>query len=103
MTDLWSLMGTHALGRVGMARQFVDRWLLLVRSATLDGDRLSDARRRLVADRERTQKGSQSRLVNERLLRQWGGYSGIGRLDFRWGRVRTTMQDINGIAVDAGS
>ena len=30
------------------------------------------------------QKRGQARLRNDRLMRQWGGASGSGRLNFRW-------------------
>ena len=50
--------------------------------------------RALVRDRELHQKGSQARLRNDRLMRQWGGASGSERLTFRWPVVARLLRDI---------
>lgn len=63
----------------------MDRWVALVRRGQAGaGD---TAARQLVAAQERQQKASQARLVNDRLLWQWGGRSGTARLTFRWDQV----------------
>ena len=49
----------------------------------------------LIAARERFQKRALARLDNERLLRQWGGESGSGRMSFRWPQVRRILTDIS--------
>jgi hypothetical protein len=75
-----------------LSKAFVDRWVGLVRRGQAGvGDA---AARQLVAARERQQKGSQARLVNDRLLWQWGGRSGTARLTFRWDRVTQLLGDI---------
>jgi Family of unknown function (DUF6361) len=75
-----------------LTKAFVDRWIGLVRRGQAGmGDA---AARQLVAARERQQKGSQARLVNDRLLWQWGGRSGTDRLTFRWDQVTRILGDI---------
>ena len=98
--DFWAFVDTNAAQQIGAVRRFVDDWLRLVRDGALSGERLARASE-LVAARERTQKRGQSRLINERLLRQWGGQSGTGRLTYRWEQVRTLLQDLNGVDIDA--
>lgn len=72
---------------------FVDEWADIALAA---GGRVAEhgAARSLVANRERTQKGRQSRLVNERLLATWSGASGARPLVYRWGTARTIVTDI---------
>lgn len=81
--------------RIGLrTRAFVDGWIDVVlagRGATAADD--EDARS-LVELRERRQKGGQSRLSNERLLRTWSGASGTSRLVYRWPQVRRMVSDI---------
>lgn len=75
-------------------RMFVDSWLTAVRSgAAYDPARSKDLRG-LIADRERANKGEQSRLNNARLLKEWSGASGAGRLIYRWATVQTLVGDI---------
>jgi hypothetical protein len=40
------------------------------------------------------QKRGQARLINDRLMGQWGGASGSGRLNFRWPVVRRILNEI---------
>lgn len=81
--------------RIGLqTRAFVDAWLDVVvdgRGATAATD---PEIRSLVDLRERRQKGAQSRLVNERLLRTWSGRSGTSPLVYRWPQVRRIVTDI---------
>ncbi|MEW2144184.1 DUF6361 family protein [Micromonospora vinacea] len=83
------------------ARRFIDRWLDAVTSGA-SGDAANDqSLRNLVAERERSVKKGQSRLVNDKLLQTWSGASGSRRLVFRWPQVRRILADIHeGCAVD---
>ncbi len=84
-------------------RIFIDRWidLVMASSGLLNSH---DEARRMIAARERQQKGSQSRLVNDRLLRQWGGSSGADRLTFRWWQVKRILKDVcDGRRANAGA
>lgn len=73
---------------------FVDSWLSAVRAGTAYDPATSNELRGLIADRERSNKGEQSRLNNDRLLKEWSGASGAGRLTYRWSTVQTLVGDI---------
>ncbi len=57
--------------------------------------------RRLIEHRERSIKGPQSRFVNAKRLRDWDGYIQIEPLDFRWGQVRSMINEIGGAIAPA--
>jgi Family of unknown function (DUF6361) len=89
--ELWSGVLAHN-PRVSLPTiNFVDTFVDLVRSGKTpdDADVLA-----LVCSREKRQKGQQSRLVNEKLLRNWTGASGTGRLGYRWTNVRRLLGDV---------
>ncbi len=73
--------------------RFVYAWLDLVRS---DFSLLSlPLARSLVRNREILKKGrSRSRFLNERALAQWGGASGMYRLNYRWPVVQGLLGDL---------
>lgn len=73
---------------------FVNEWIGELRRS--DARTMSaDARiRRMIAERERRNKGEQSRLNNERQIKNWGGASGSARLSYRWATVQTLLTDI---------
>ena len=91
---LWTLVAEQGRPSAQRTRDFVAAWVALVRRQS--GDRLADDRdaRALVRNRELHQKGSQARLRNDRLMRQWGGTSGSDRLTFRWPVVAGLLNDI---------
>jgi hypothetical protein len=101
--DFWDL-AISANPRIPfLTRIFVERWIELVLAERLDlaGD---ERARHLVASRERLLKGPQSRLTNDRLLREWRGSSGARRLTFRWPQVKVLLGDIEqGRSVVAGA
>jgi hypothetical protein len=72
-------------------RSFIDSWIAGVREGASPADH--HGLRELVRIREK-RKGSQSRLVNEKLLASWSGSAGVGRLTYRWGNVRAVVNDI---------
>ena len=76
-------------------RLFIESWSQ--RIATLDpGDVAGDDRlRKLVADREFQLKGTRARLVNPNRLLDWTPGVGVGRMDFRWIRVRHLLIDLH--------
>ncbi|TKJ28319.1 DUF6361 family protein [Blastococcus sp. CCUG 61487] len=77
------------------ARRFISDWLDAFVHEELREVADSKALRLLVAERERAVKGAQSRLRNEKLLRNWAGASGSRRLAYRWGNVATLIRDIH--------
>ncbi len=101
--QMWDVVG-GLNPRIGpQTSAFVNAWLDVVvggRGPTAADDA---AIRSLVDVRERQQKGAQSRLVNERLLRTWSGASGTSRLVYRWPQVRRMVADIREGAAGAGA
>jgi hypothetical protein len=93
--DFWRhVLAVNPLVRP-QTRAFLTTWFERVCDLEIDtaaGDR---ALRRLVADRERRQKGNQSRLTNPRLLASWSGEAGTRRLTYRWGQVNRVVQDLH--------
>lgn len=101
--EMWDLVRTTN-PRIGLqTRAFVDEWIdavLAGRGATAADD---EDIRSLVEMRERRQKGAQSRLVNDRLLRTWSGASGTSMLVYRWPQVRRIATDIREGIANAGA
>ena len=94
LEDLWDLVSARGKPVSPLTRAFVTEWVSLARGLT--GRKLAEdeTARRLIRDREARQKGGQARLTNDRLMRQWGGASGSGRLNFRWPVVARHLNDI---------
>ena len=92
---LWALAAEQGRPVSMRTRSFVSDWLDLIRRGwsgpALAGD---GEARELVSSRELHQKGSQARLRNDRLMRQWGGASGTARLNFRWPFIKRLLEDI---------
>lgn len=94
LDQLWTMVANQGSPVKVPTRAFVTQWVDLIRKGI--GTGLADDRdaRALVRNREFHQKRSQARLHNDRLMRQWGGASGSGRLDFRWAAVAGILEDI---------
>lgn len=106
--DLSSFWATVLQGRGGRpvapgTQLFVESWIDTVRNneprAVVTDKKVRDA----IAERERVNKGAQSRLQNERQIINWGGSSGAGRLLYRWPNVQTLLADIREGLADASS
>ena len=76
-------------------RAFLTTWFNPVCSLEVHRAADDEALRQLIGRRERAQKGSQSRLTNERLLASWSGESGTRRLTYRWSQVNRLVQDLH--------
>lgn len=96
--DFWATVARSA--RINRhTRAFVSEWIALVRAGGLDarvhgypaGDSAAAA---LVRRREKALKGVRSRFRNEKMLAEWGGGSGMGRMDFRWPVVRRFLREL---------
>lgn len=91
---LWELTMNHGHTITPQTRSFVQQWIRL----TLHSPRklLSNAEAKaLIKRREMKLKGTRSRFRNQRALEQWGGYSGVGKLVYRWPTVKTLMNDLH--------
>ena len=95
LNGLWTLAAEQGRPVSIRTRSFVSDWLDLIRRGWT-GHALAESpeARDLVRQRELHQKGSQARLRNDRLMRQWGGASGTERLNFRWPFIRRLLEDI---------
>jgi hypothetical protein len=93
-SDMWNLIKAQSPQIKPQTYSFIESWcgsgVLGAPLKTLDEPRLSEMLKR----REREQKKGQARLFNDRLLNQWGGASGSGRLIYRWERVKSILGDI---------
>ena len=93
--SLWQLVvrgGGHL--RYPQTR-FIESWSR--RIAKLDPDGVADdpSLRKLIAEREWRLKGPRARLANPNRLRDWSPGVGVGRMDFRWTRVRQLLTDLH--------
>ena len=94
LEQLWALVARQGKPVSPPTRAFVSHWVSLLRGPSglqLAGDQTA---RNLIREREIHQKRGQARLTNDRLMRQWGGASGSGRLNFRWPVVARLLNDI---------
>ena len=92
---LWELVVRRG-GRLPYPqRVFIESWSR--RIAELGPDRVADddRLRALVADRELRLKGARARLANQSRLVDWSPGAGVGRMDFRWFRVRQLLIDLH--------
>ena len=89
---LWDLIGGSP---PYPQRVFIEGWSRRV--AELAPGRVADDRRlrTLIAERERSLKGVRARLRNQNRLLDWTPGVGVGRMDFRWARVRQLLIDLH--------
>lgn len=91
LPDMWERVRLRNPNIGWGTQSFVESWVDLV----VSGVRPDDASAlTLVGNRERQQKGPQSRLVNDKLLRLWSGASGTRPLLYRWGNVTRLLTDV---------
>lgn len=96
--DFWATVARSARINHG-TRAFVSEWMALVKAGVLDvqehGAPADDSEAAtLVRRREKALKGVRSRFRNEKMLAEWGGGSGMGRMDYRWSVVRRFLREL---------
>lgn len=91
LVDFWASVRQRNPRVSAGTRHFVEGWVDLLRTGARPG---GDAAVALVSTRERRQKGKQSRLENDKLMRAWSGESGTGALTFRWSNVTRLLSDV---------
>ena len=94
LNQLWAMVARQGKPVSPLTGAFVADWISLVRGPSGTELAADQTARRLIRDREIRQKRGQARLTNDRLMRQWGGASGSGRLNFRWPVVARLLNDI---------
>ena len=94
--ELWTFAASRKVQVPRLQRNFVEAWtsrLSDIGPATIADDRSS---RSLIESRERQLKGPRARLHNPARLLDWSGEVGVGRMNFRWHRVRQMLLDLHG-------
>lgn len=93
--DFWRLVSQSGAIVTDRTKNFVNAWLDLALDPTRRAAVADDAAAQiLIEDRERWLKKSRARLVNKRALENWSGYSGTGRMVFRWNVASRHLADI---------
>ena len=94
VSRLWELTMDHGHTITPQTRSFVQQWIDHTRKSPDDLLANSEALN-LIKRREMKLKGTRSRFRNQRALEQWGGYSGVGRLVYRWPNVQVLLNDLH--------
>ena len=93
LDDFWTAV-EHPTHNIRLpAKRFVTEWLDLVRDGP-SGVSRSRSALRLIEERERRLKTSQSRFSNRAVRDRWGGASGAERLSFRWPQAKAHLRDL---------
>lgn len=92
---LWDFAAREGVRVVEPQLRFVEAWSR--RIAEIGASAVTDDAflRSHIEHRERTLKGNRARLSNLGRLLDWSGRVGIGRMHFRWFRVRQLLSDLH--------
>ena len=93
--ELWTFAASRKVQVPRLQRNFVEAWtsrLSDIGPAVIAEDRTL---RSLIESRERQLKGPRARLHNPARLLDWSGEVGVGRMNFRWHRVRQMLLDLH--------
>jgi hypothetical protein len=91
---LWELTVNHGHTITPQTRSFVQQWIDYIQKSPKNILSNTDALN-LIKRREIKLKGTRSRFRNQRALEQWGGYSGVGKLVYRWPNVKVILNDLH--------
>lgn len=93
--ELWVFLARIGARVPESQHSFVEEWSNRV--AELGAGRLADdgTIRDRIERRELELKGGRARLANSGRLLDWSGSAGVGRMDFRWFRVRQLIADLH--------
>ena len=92
LTAFWPMVVGYGHGISEETRRFVQTWLnMALEAGTAIGK--SKPARKLIEARETRLKGGRSRFRNKAALNQWGGSSGLHRLNFRWPIASSFLQE----------
>ena len=92
---LWELVVRRG-GRLPYPqRVFIESWSRRIADWLRTGSPTTIGLRTLVTERELRLKGARARLANRKRLMDWTPGVGVGRMDFRWFRVRQFMIDLH--------
>ena len=93
--ELWAIVMGQRRPLGYPTKAFVEDWVENLKregpkAVASDNPRARD----LVRDREVQLKRGRARLTNPRRLELWGGWSGTGRMNYRWGTTKVLLGDI---------
>ena len=92
---LWELVVGRGRHVPYPQRVFIESWSRRIAELAPDRTADDDRLRTLVIQRELHLKGARARLANRSRLLDWSPGIGVGRMDFRWFRVRQFMIDLH--------
>ena len=94
--ELWTFAASRQVRVPRLQRNFVEAWS--TRLSDIGPAAIADDRKLhiLIESRERQLKGPRARLHNPARLLDWSGRVGVGRMNFRWHRVRQMLLDLHG-------
>lgn len=95
LDGVWQVLRYQGRSPAYPMQSFVERWVDNLgrggSDALVEDNSLA---RRLVWERETALKGSRTRLGSTRHLELWGGRSGTGLMDYRWGISKQILKDV---------
>ena len=92
---LWALVARSGRRIPYPQRVFIESWSRRIAELAPERAADDDRLRTLVIERELHLKGARARLANRNRLMDWSPGIGVGRMDFRWFRVRQFMIDLH--------
>ena len=93
--ELWDFAATRGVNVQCRQRRFVESWSSRIAEVAPAGALDDKYLHSLIKNRERQLKGPRARLDNLARLLDWNGRVGVGRMDFRWHRVRQMLLDLH--------
>lgn len=93
--QLWKLTADPGYTITSQTRSFVRLWIEHIKKSPNKALSNTEAVLNLIKSREMKLKGTRSRFRNQRALEQWSGYSGVGRLIYRWPNVKVLLNDLH--------
>ena len=94
LDGVWRVVGTQGRRLGQPTRNFVEGWVGNLQGAGPGGIADNGEARKLVRERETQLKRARARFTNPRRLELWGGASGTGRMEYRWGAAKRILGDI---------
>ncbi len=92
--SFWDLIYSFNPGIANGTRRFIDRWWDYSRAQNQGTLRDDKEVRQFISDREKSLKRDLARIGNPNAKNGWGGDSGSGQMDYRWGISQRLLGDI---------
>jgi hypothetical protein len=93
--DFWRVVAESGARPTLGAQAFVNRWVeMALGSDSPKALWQSGAAQGLIRTREWDLKKSLARLHSQHAREKWNGYTGLGRMDFRWSNAEVVLNDI---------